>query len=298
MKVLCIGHASYDISMYSEGFPKENTKYRLKDQNECVGGSALTASLLLGNWGVDTYYSGIIGNDYYGDKVIDSLRKYNVNYDYIIKSDNLETTKSFVIVNKYNASRTIFNSNQNYNETNINYDIEPDIIFSDGEHFDLTMNAYNKYPDSIKVIDADKINEKVTKLCSMSDYIICSKNFAELISKNRIDFDKPDTIKIVINDIEKLYKGKVIVTLENKGCLYKVDDKIKIMSGIKVHAVDTTGAGDIFHGAFIYGLSKGLTLEKCLKIANIAAGLSVKMKGSSSSIPDIMKVHDIYEKNK
>ena len=46
MKVLCIGHASYDISMFTEGFPKENTKYRLNDKVECPGGPALTASLL------------------------------------------------------------------------------------------------------------------------------------------------------------------------------------------------------------------------------------------------------------
>lgn len=298
MKVLCIGHASYDISMYSDGFPKENTKYRLKEKNECVGGSALTASLLLGKWGVDTYFSGVIGNDYFGDKVIEELRNSNVNYDYLIKSDDLETTKSFILVNKYNASRTIFNSYQACNELDIKYNFEPDIIYTDGEHYDLTIKAFDKYPNSIKVIDASKINEKVTKLCSVSDYIICSKEFAELISKIRINFDDPDTIKSVINELEKLYSGKIIITLENKGCLYKIEDKIKIMSGIKVHAIDTTGAGDIFHGAFIYGLSKKLTLEKCLKIANITAGLSVKRKGSSSSIPNIMKVHEIYEKNK
>ena len=95
-----------------------------------------------------------------------------------------------------------------------------------------------------------------------------------------------------------MYKANIIITLENKGCLYKIEDKIKLMSGIKVHAIDTTSAGDIFHGAFIYGLTKNLPLEKCLKIANIAAGLSVKIPGSSNSIPDIMKVHSIYEKNK
>lgn len=298
MKVLCIGHASWDISMYTEGYPKENYKYRLKNKVECPGGPALTSSLLLGKWGVDTYFSSIIGNDYYGNLIESALKKEDINTDFLIKSDNKETTKSFILVNKYNASRTVFNTYKESESVKINYNIEPDIILMDGSHFDLSLKVINKYPNSIKVMDADKIDEKVTKLCSMSDYIVCSKEFAELITKVRIDFDNTNSFKEILNKMSELYKGKVIITLESKGCLYKIEDKVKLMSGLKVHASDTTSAGDIFHGAFIYGLTKNLPLEKCLKIASIAAGLSVKELGSSSSIPDIMKVHSIYEKNK
>ena len=180
----------------------------------------------------------------------------------------------------------------------IDYDITPDIILMDGENYNLSIKAIEKFPNSIKVMDAGKVTDKVTKLCSKSDYIICSKEFAELVTKIRIDFEDPNSFKLVLNKLNDMYKANIIITLENKGCLYKIEDKIKLMSGIKVHAIDTTSAGDIFHGAFIYGLTKNLPLEKCLKIANIAAGLSVKIPGSSNSIPDIMKVHSIYEKNK
>ena len=298
MNVLCIGHASYDISMFTEGFPKENSKYRLKDKCECPGGPALTASILLSTWGVDTYFSGIIGNDYYGMQIQKYLDETNVNYKYLIQKDNVETTKTFILVNKFNASRTIFNTYMEDEKEQIDYDINPDIILVDGENYFLSINAFEKYPESIKVIDAGKVNEKVTKLCSMCDYIVCSKEFAELVTMVRIDYNNPNTFKEILYKLENMYNGKIIITLENKGCLYKIDDKIKLMSGIKVHAIDTTSAGDIFHGAFVYGLSKKLPLEKCLKIANIAAGLSVKKIGSSSSIPSVLKVHDIYEKNK
>lgn len=297
MKVLCIGHASYDISMFTEGFPKENTKYRLKDKVECPGGPALTASLLLGSWGVETYFSGIIGKDFFANEIIKELKNKDVNIDYLIQKEEIETTKTFILVNKFNASRTVFNTYRDKICENINYDMNPDIILMDGEHFELSMSAVEKYPNSIKVMDAGKVTDKVTKLCSISDYIICSKEFAELITKTRINYDDSNSFKKILNKLSDLYSGQVIITLENKGCLYKIDDKIKLMSGIKVHAIDTTAAGDIFHGAFVYGLSKNLSLEKCLKIANIAAGLSVKEQGSSSSIPDIMKVHSIYEKN-
>ena len=221
-----------------------------------------------------------------------------MNYDYLVESNDVETTKTFILVNKFNASRTVFNTISEVENIDIDYDITPDIILMDGENYNLSIKAIEKFPNSIKVMDAGKVTDKVTKLCSKSDYIICSKEFAELVTKIRIDFEDPNSFKLVLNKLNDMYKANIIITLENKGCLYKIEDKIKLMSGIKVHAIDTTSAGDIFHGAFIYGLTKNLPLEKCLKIANIAAGLSVKIPGSSNSIPDIMKVHSIYEKNK
>lgn len=299
MKVLCIGHASYDISMPVEGFPKENTKYRLKEKIECPGGQALTAALLLGTWDVEVYFTGVIGNDYYGKVIIEEMKKRNVNSDYVITLNNMETTKTFVLINKLNASRTLFNVLPNILGLKPrNYNFEPDIILMDGDHFSLAEEAIQKYPKAIKIIDAGKVTEEVTRLCRFCDYIVCSKEFAELITKERINYNEPDSLKVVLNKLSELYKGQIIITQEEKGCLYKIDDKIKMMSGLKVFAKDTTGAGDIFHGAFTYGLTRNLPLEKCLKIANIAAGISVKTIGSSNSIPEVEEVYKIYEKNR
>ena len=299
MKVLCIGHASYDISMPVSSFPEENKKYRLKEKVECPGGPALTSALLLGAWDVEVYYTGIIGNDLYGALIADELRRRNVNIDYLKTLNGLETTKTFILINKENASRTLFNVLPNITGLKpIDYKIVPDIILMDGEHYSLALDAIEKFPNAIKIIDAGKVTEETGKLCELSDYIICSKEYAELITKERINYKNPDTLKIVLNKLTSMYSGQIIITQEEKGCLYKIDDKIKMMSGLKVFAKDTTGAGDIFHGAFTYGLTKNLPLEKCLKIANIAAGISVKTIGSSNSIPDVEEVYKIYEKNR
>lgn len=299
MKVLCIGHASYDISMPVDGFPEENKKYRLKEKIECPGGPALTAALLLGTWDVEVYYTGVIGNDFYGNAIIEELKRRNVHTDYVIRTDNLETTKTFILINKNNASRTLFNVVPNIRISKpYEYNFAPDVILMDGEHISLAIDAIKKYPNAIKIIDAGKVSEEVIKLCEVSDYIVCSKEFAELVTMERIEYAKPDTLKLVLNKLATKFKGQIVITQEEKGCLYKIGDKIKMMSGIKVFAKDTTGAGDIFHGAFTYGLTKGLPLEKCLKIANIAAGISCKKVGSSNSIPEVEEVYKIYEKNR
>ncbi len=299
MKVLCIGHASYDISMPVDAFPEENKKYRLKEKIECPGGPALTAALLLGTWDVEVYYTGVIGNDIYGNQILEELKRRKVNTDYVIKTDNLETTKTFILINKENASRTLFNVIPNITISRpFTYNFEPEVLLMDGEHYSLAEDAIKKYPNAIKIVDAGKVTNETIELCKLSDYIICSKEFAELITKERIDYNEPDSLKVILNKLAELFKGQIVITQEEKGCLYKVEDKIKMMSGLKVFAKDTTGAGDIFHGAFTYGLTKGLPLEKCLKIANIAAGISVKKVGSSNSIPEVEEVYKIYEKNR
>ena len=66
MKVLCIGHSSYDITLLLDEFPKENKKIRLlKRRIECGGGCASNASVLLSKWGLSSYIASAVGEEYY-----------------------------------------------------------------------------------------------------------------------------------------------------------------------------------------------------------------------------------------
>ncbi len=94
--------------------------------------------------------------------------------------------------------------------------------------------------------------------------------------------------------MKEIFNNIIIITLEAKGCLYEHNDNIKIMSSIKVKAIDSTGAGDIFHGAFVYGLIKGFSLEENLKMSNIAGALSVTRVGTRYSVPTIEEMKDYY----
>lgn len=64
MKVLCIGHATYDVVIPVDDYPEENTKNRINNSICCGGGPASNAAYLLGKWGIDTYFAGLVGNDY------------------------------------------------------------------------------------------------------------------------------------------------------------------------------------------------------------------------------------------
>lgn len=294
MKVLCIGNASYDVVIPVDGFPKENFKYRVDNAFSFGGGSGATAAYLLGKWGIDTYFQGCVGNDDYGNDIINEFNSVNVNTDYVERTDS--TPLSFVLVNNENGSRTLFDMVKSENKlSNASYGFVPDIILVDGHHYEISKNVFMMYPNAIKVIDAGRVSNDILDLCTKVDYLICSKGFAERVTKTRIDFNNLKTLKDVYTSLEKKYYGHIIITLEEHGCIYRDDKELKIVTGLNVKAVDTTGAGDIFHGAFVYCLANHYSITKCVKISNIAAGLSVTKLGTRNSIYSIEEVMKKYE---
>lgn len=298
MKVLCIGHSSYDISCEVEGFPAENTKHRLQGSVRCGGGPAGNAAYLLGKWGVDTTIATVLGADDFGEKIKKEFSEVKVDTSCIETNFESPTSLSFIMVDKTNGNRTVFNvADAPKALKKYNYDFTPDIIFTDGHDYGAMQNAITKYPNAISVIDAGRVTSELLELCKYMKYIVCSKGFAETVTNMKIDYETPSTLVNVYLRLQEKYPNAIlVVTLEEKGALYKDENQIKIMPGLKVEAKDTTGAGDIFHGAFVYGLVNNFDIEKTVTFANIAGGLSCKEIGSRYSIPTLSAVLDEYTK--
>ncbi len=296
MKVLCLGHAAYDITIPLEGYPIENTKKRVEKRVECGGGPASNAAYLLGKWGINTYFAGIVGNDEYGKTIKKEFESVKVNTKYLEMCKSSQTTSSFIIANIDNGSRTILTYRpQTMKMKRFKLNFKPDIILIDGQEFEMSKEIIMKHPNSISVIDAGRATDEIIELSKMVNYVVCSKNFAEEVTKIKIDYSDNRTILNLYNKMEKIFQNTIVITLEDKGCLYKSDGVVKIMPSPKVKAVDSTGAGDIFHGAFVYGLVKKMDLEEILKISNIAGALSVTKIGGRNSVPSIEKMKDVYD---
>jgi sugar/nucleoside kinase (ribokinase family) len=99
----------------------------------------------------------------------------------------------------------------------------------------------------------------------------------------------------VYNHLEKDFNGKLIITLEQLGSLTKINDEFKLVPSVKVESVDSTGAGDIYHGAFTHFMAHGYNLLDTMKYANIAGALSVKKIGSKNSMPNLEDVINYHE---
>mgnify|MGYP002514211641 CR=1 FL=1 len=90
--------------------------------------------------------------------------------------------------------------------------------------------------------------------------------------------------------MKKTYKNHLIITLESFGCFTELNGEYKIIPSIKVEPIDSTGAGDIFHGAFTYFISNNYSLRDTIRYASITGGISVTRIGSRFSIPDLKEV--------
>lgn len=298
MKILCIGHAAYDITVPVDSFPLENTKNRVHNRVECGGGPSATAAYLLGKWNMDTTFAGIVGKDLYGEKIKKEFDLVNVNTKYLEVSSEHTTTSSFILANTYNGSRTIFTyrpSDMKMNDFEL--DFVPDIILMDGQEYEMSKKLLEKYPNAISIIDAGRSHKEIVELSKMVTYLVCSKDFAEDLSKMKFESDYSNK-EAIYEKLESIFSNNIVVTLESAGCLYKVNNELKIMPSIKVKAIDSTGAGDIFHGAFTYGIAKNYDFEKVLKLSNIAGAISVSRIGTRASIPTLEEMEEVYNEFK
>lgn len=298
MKVLCIGHSSWDMTVPVDDYPIENTKYRFNEKYQMGGGPASNAAYLLGKWGIDTVIATVVGSDDFGTKIKKEFQDLNMSTDYIETTYDKDTSFSFILINKKNGNRTVFNvATEHPMLKKYNYEFTPDIILTDGHDYGASQNAISKNPNAISVIDAGRITPELLELCKYIKYIVCSKGFAETVTNLKFDYNNPQSLVNIYNKLQNKYPNSIIVvTLEEHGALYQSGNQIKIMPGLKCDVIDTTGAGDIFHGAFVYGLANNFDIDKTITLANIAAGLSVQKMGSRLSMPTLSEVLDYYSK--
>ena len=297
MKILCLGQSAYDITIPTDGYPEENKKYKIKEVYECGGGSANNSAYLLAKWHDEVYLASPIGMDDYGKKIKEELESVGVNTTYIEELDGVPTTKSYIINNKINGSRTILTNRSSRLHFSFDFDIdlEPDIILFDGNDFEMSINVINKYPNAIKIIDAGNLKEGIVELAKRCDYIVCSNDFAKEYTGINFTYQNMLLIEEAYNKMENDFNGKVIITLEQMGSLTKIDNEFKLVKSINVDSIDSTGAGDIYHGAFTHFIKEGYSLLDCMKYSNIAGALSVTKVGSKNSMPNLEDVINHHE---
>ena len=188
MKVVCVGHSTFDTTLPMKEYPIENIKYRLENHIECGGGPASNGAYLLAKWGMDTTICSVIGDDYYADQVIADFQKIGANTEYLEKMPNHKTTSSYIIANMSNGSRTVLSSK----DTPIRKLSKPvlvpaDVILIDGEHPETAHEVLDNNPNAISVLDAGRLNDDTKALGKKVTYLVCSKDFAESFSNEKID---------------------------------------------------------------------------------------------------------------
>ncbi len=291
MKAICVGHSSYDITLPCDKFPEENIKHRIKKQIECGGGPASNGGYLLHKWGIPTTMMSVLGDDYYADKIIEDFTNINASTEFLEKMSNHFTSNSYIIANMSNGSRTIITAkDEPIRKLSLNTNINADLILVDGEHPETAIEVIKNNPNAISILDAGRLNDDTKEIGKLVTYVVCSKEFAEQFSNIDIDVANTQTIVNAYKKLKEYFNTNIVITLEAAGSFTEIDEIYTLVPSIKVKALDSTGAGDIFHGAFAYFIAKGYSLLDTIKHSSVTAAISVTRIGSRYSIPELQEV--------
>lgn len=291
MKFVCVGHSTFDTTLPVSEFPEENTKIRVQSHIECGGGPASNGAYLLAKWGMDTTIVSIVGDDYYGTRVISDFAHVGANTEYLEVRKGHQTSSSYIIANTSNGSRTIITSKKPpIRKLSKKVLIHADVILIDGEHPETANEVLDNNPDAISVLDAGRYSDDTKYLGKKVTYVVCSKEYAEEFTNKEINIDRIDKLIEIHKELEEYFQTTIVITLESKGSFTKIDGEYQIIPTIEVKAVDSTGAGDIFHGAFTYFIANGYSLKEAIRLASITGGISVTRVGSRFSIPMLSEV--------
>jgi ribokinase len=154
------------------------------------------------------------------------------------------------------------------------------------------------------MLDAGRLREGMRELISLSDYVVASEEFGKdvLYGGNRSVLSESFRPENALQKIRSFGAHICTLTLGGRGSVTNAEDSVFHTPAFKVDVVDTTGAGDVFHGGYIYGLLQKWDLRDAVKFAGAFAALKCRKLGGRAGIPRLEEVmaflreHDYTDK--
>jgi len=287
--VLCVGHACFDLIFTVDRHLGPDEKGVASSFTSCGGGPAANAAVTVSRLGCKAAFAGYLGNDIYGKKHIKELEKESVITDLVVRGSS-PTPLSAILV-KPDGKRTLINYRGSTKRLKID-DIDfsncnPKAILFDGLEPEISfpLAEFARKRGIPTILDAGSVHYGSKKLIHMVDYLVASKKFAcEFTSET----DEEKAVKKLSE-----YAPSVVVTLGERGLIWKDPGKMERYPALKVNVVDTTGAGDAFHGAFAAGIAEGKKWDELLRYSSAVAALCCTKLGARLGIPTSEEVKEL-----
>ncbi len=285
--VVGMGLNSVDFLCITPEFPKFNSKMKMLQFSRQGGGQVATALVALSRWGVKTKYIGKMGDEELGQFSLNSLRGDGVDVSSVTIEPDTPNQLAMIIVDGPTGERTILwdrDERLMYREVELRKgDVcSGRLLHLDGHDLRAALQAarWAKEEKIPTVIDLDKIEALTPELIKEIDFVVTSARFPTLFT------GISDREKALI-ELQKQIPGFLCATLGHEGAMALVDGQILYAKGFRMKAVDTTGAGDVFHAGFIHGLLQNWEVEEILRFANAAAALKCRDLGGRRGIPTL-----------
>ena len=290
--VVGMGLNSVDFLSLVPKFPAPNSKMKMLQFSKQGGGQVATAMVDLSRWGVKTKYIGKVGEDELGQFSLQSIGQEGVDVSSVKVEPKATSQFATIIVDGSTGDRTILWNRDDrlmYREGELRKEEVccGRLLHLDGHDIRAAIQCakWAKEESIPTCVDLDKIEPLTSELINEIDFLITSPRFPTLYT------GISDREKAFI-EIQKHTSGLLCATLGHEGAMALIDGEIIYIKGFKVNVVDTTGAGDVFHAGFIYGLLQHWEVREILKFANAVAALKCRELGGRKGIPTLKETQN------
>lgn len=296
-KIVIVGSISMDLVMKTNRIAQEGETVFGDSFAMVPGGKGANQAVAVGRLAAQKdqiNMLGAVGEDSFGHLLLQNLADNGLNVDFVGTVPSSSGIAQITIFNHDN--RIIYCPGANGEIDTTLWEKEWDLL----EAADLVI-LQNEIPHQANSGIAQFCHDKGIKvLYNPAPARETDKEMLDLVTyftpnQHEVQELFPDK---ELDTILEAYPNRLIVTLGTKGSTYFDGQVIQLIPAIKTEAIDTTGAGDTFNGAFGFAVSKGLDMRESLKFATLASHLSVQQFGAQGGMPTLseMKEHDAYEK--
>jgi sulfofructose kinase len=294
--VVGLGLNALDTIIRLPSFPALDSKIEILSSAMFPGGQVASAMVACQRWGLHTRYIGKIGDDFAGRVHREEFAREGVE-THLIEVPGCESQLAFILVEQSSGERTVLWKRDS------RLDIDPGelrrewitrgrMLHLDGHPSAPATEAarWAREAGMLVTADLDNIYSGVEGLLEHVDFLISSREFPQRLTGIA---DLTGSLPQIVGRFGCRVAG---ATLGREGVLAWDGESFHYCPGFRVDAVDTTGAGDIFHGAFAYALLKEQPLDRILEFSCAAAALNCTAPGARGGIRPLDEIEELMRK--
>ena len=294
VQVVGLGQACVDYLARLPSFPQEDQKSELSEIHQQCGGPASTALATLSRMGVKTSFLGSISDDAFGIQIVEGLREERIDFSHLKITPGFTSQFAFIAINKNTGTRTIFWHRGSVPHLKAeDVDLSPfspssTMLHLDGLMVEASIEAARQARSMgwTVVMDAGTMRQGSTELIPLVDVLIASERFAEPLVGPQARHER------AFKALHEFGPREVVITLGSKGSIGWDGEKAHFQKAYPIMPVDTTGAGDVYHGAYIFGLLQRRPMQECMRFASAVAALKCRAIGARKGIPRLEEVEE------
>jgi len=295
--IVGVGLNATDTLLIVPHFPQYAGKVPFQEEILSPGGQVASAMVACARLGLRTKYIGSIGDDERGRIQMESLSGTGINLDHVQLRKNCANQSAYIIIDRSTGERTVLWRRDDCLRINPEQILPEQITCARMLHIDghdtpaVARAAAIARVHGIPVtVDVDTIYHGFDKVLPNVDYLVASSEFPAAWTGDRDPFKALETL-------QHEYGMRVAaMTLGAHGSLALEDGQFCYVPAYVVNCVDTTGAGDVFHGAFCYAVLQGMAMRDALEFSNAMAALNCTALGARGGITGLDEIRALMKR--